>query len=92
MSINVLCNIYWNKSLVWALIMYMYVWETFLFYTRPNNSGWVLWFWPHDSDRVLWFHFGHLCVRPSIRLSVECLSVHSLFAGDKSSECEWIFT
>ena len=37
----------------------------------------------HDSGRVLWFHLGHLCVRPS---------VHILFQDDNMSKHQWIFT
>ena len=30
---------------------------------------------PHNSDRVLWFHVGHLCVCPSVRHPSICPSV-----------------
>ena len=38
---------------------------------------------PQDSGRVLWFHVGRVCVRPS---------VHILFPDDNLSKHQWIFT
>ena len=51
------------------------------FYTSPHNSG-----------RVLWFHVGRLCARPSVRPSVVRPSVRFSFPDDNLSKHEWIFT
>ena len=42
---------------------------------------------PHDSGGVLWFHFGLLCVCPSVRTSA-----HFSFPDDNFSKHQWIFT
>ena len=41
---------------------------------------------PYDSGGVLWFHVGHLCIRPSI-----CPSISVSFL-DNLSKHQWIFT
>ena len=46
----------------------------------------------HDSGRVLWFHVGCLCVRPSVRQSYIGLSICISLPNDNLSKRQWIFT
>ena len=43
---------------------------------------------PHDSSRVLWFHFGRPCVHRSVRPLGICI----WFPDDNLSTHQWIFT
>ena len=47
---------------------------------------------PHNSGRVLWFHIGRSCVRPSVCPSVSRPSVRISFLDDNLSRHQWIFT